>query len=35
MPEMKRDDYFEFMELSKVFLGDQLELTFKRSGAIL
>lgn len=32
--EMKRDDYLEFIELCKVFLGDQKELTFKRPGAI-
>ena len=32
--DMKRDDYLEFIELCKVFLGDQKELTFKRPGAI-
>ena len=32
--EMKRDDYLAFIELCKVLLGDQKELTFKRPGAI-
>ena len=31
---MERDDYLEFIELCKVFLGDQKKLTFKQPGAI-